>query len=189
MPRLHLVRHGHAAASWTDHLDPGLDDAGRAQAKAVAVDLARVLSARPVWSSPLLRTQETAAPLAAAWTTTIALDPAFGEIPSPSVDPGERGAWLASAMVSRWTDLGPAVDAWRQRLLDAVHAATGDVVVFTHFVAINAVVGAAEGRPEVMVFAPANGSVTVVDVDRGAGGGAPSLSVAARGSEATPEVG
>jgi broad specificity phosphatase PhoE len=185
LPRLHLVRHGRAAASWTDHLDPGLDDAGVAQAGSVARELGASLSCRPIWSSPLLRTQETAAPLAAAWSTTIALASAFGEVPSPSQDPGERGAWLASAMVSRWSDLGPVVEVWRSRLLAAVGEVAEDIVVFTHFVAINAVVAAAEDRAEVMVFAPANASVTVIDADPDSG----ALTVVARGSEAAPEVG
>ncbi len=184
MPRLHLVRHGHAAAGWTDHLDPGLDDVGAAQARAVAGELSESLSPRPIWSSPLLRAQQTAAPLAEAWSTTIALVPAFGEIPSPSADIGERGAWLASAMVSRWSDLGATVDGWRARLVEAVHGVADDAVVFTHFVAINAVVAAAEDRPEVMVFAPANGSVTVVDLDPQDR----SLTVVRRGGEAAPEV-
>ncbi|WP_421120447.1 histidine phosphatase family protein [Aquihabitans daechungensis] len=184
MPRLHLVRHGRAAASWTDHLDPGLDETGAEQARSVARDLGSSLAPRAIWSSPLLRTQETAAPLAAAWSTTIALSPAFGEVPSPSADPGERGAWLASAMVSRWSDLGPAVEVWRSRLLAAVGDAAEDIVVFTHFVAINAVVAAVEDRPEVMVFAPANGSITVIDT------GPPSgrLTVVDRGAEAAPEI-
>ncbi len=150
----------------------------------VARDLGTDLSPRPIWSSPLLRTQETAAPLAAVWSSTIALSPAFGEVPSPSADPGERGAWLASAMVSRWSDLGPAVEAWRARLLAAVGDVAEDIVVFTHFVAINAVVSAAEGRDEVMVFTPANGSVTVIDTDPASG----RIVLIDRGSEATPEV-
>ena len=185
MPRLHLVRHGRAASAWTDHLDPGLDETGRAQAAAVAERLGAGLDPQPIWSSPLRRTQQTAAPLAAAWSSAVALLPSFGEVPSPSEDPAERGAWLASAMVSRWTDLGPGVDRWRDRLLAAVRSVEHDAVVFTHFVAINAVVGAASDRPEVLVFAPANGSVTVVDVDATSG----VLAVVEHGAEATPEVG
>jgi len=57
--------------------------------------------------------------------------------------------------------------------------------VFTHFVAINAIVGEALGRSEVMVFAPANASVTVIDVSREEG----TVAVVELGSEATPEVG
>lgn len=185
MPRLHLVRHGRSEAAWADHLDPGLHADGRVQAEAVAEALARDVAPVAIWSSPLLRTQQTAAPLAARWSRTIVITPAFGEIPSPSTDPADRKAWLASAMVSRWTDLGPVVDRWRSRLLDAVHGVSEDAVVFTHFVAINALVGAAEGRSEVVVTAPAYTSVTVVDVDPGTG----DLTVVQRGSEATPEVG
>lgn len=185
MPRLHLVRHGRAAAAWAEHLDPGLDALGRAEA-AEAADLLRdALPVQPVWASPKLRTQQTAAPLAALWATEVVPAPAFTEIPSPSDDPHERERWLSSAMVSRWTDLGPEVGRWRSTLLDAVGAIEHDVVVFTHFVAVNAVVGAAEGRPEVVVCVPATGSVTAVDVDRTTG----ALAVVRRGREATPRVG
>ena len=76
-------------------------------------------------------------------------------------------------------------EVWRSRLLAAVGEVAEDIVVFTHFVAINAVVAAAEDRAEVMVFAPANASVTVIDADPDSG----ALTVVARGSEAAPEVG
>jgi broad specificity phosphatase PhoE len=185
MPRLHLVRHGRSEASWADHLDPGLRDEGRAQAEAVADELAGRIDPVPIWSSPLLRTQQTAAPLAERWSATIGLAPAFGEIPSPSTDPKERSAWLQSAMVSRWSDLGPVIDEWRSRLLAAVRGATEDAVVFSHFVAINAVVGAAEARPEVVVFLPGCTSITQVEVDPTTG----AITIVERGIEAVPEVG
>lgn len=185
MPRLHLVRHGHAAAGWADHVDPGLDAVGAAQAEAVAARLAGELAVRPIVSSPLLRTQQTAAPLARRWSSTIELAGPFGEIPSPSSDPAERAAWLESVMVSRWSDLGPLVGSWRDRLVAATQAVPVDTIVFTHFVAINALVAAAEGRPETVVFLPANASVTLLDVDAGSG----ALTVVRRGEEATPEVG
>lgn len=185
MPRLHLVRHGHASAGWTEHPDPGLDAVGEAQAASVAARLAAELAPQPIISSPLLRTQQTAAPLARRWSSTIELAGAFGEIPSPSPDPAERGAWLDAVMVSRWSDLGPMVGSWLDRLLDATRAVSVDVVVFTHFVAINAVVAAAQGRPETVVFLPANASVTVIDVDARRG----ALTVVRLGEEATPEVG
>ena len=38
--KLYLVRHGHAAAGWGDHPDPGLDALGRAEAEAMAERLA-----------------------------------------------------------------------------------------------------------------------------------------------------
>ena len=63
MARIHLVRHGKAAASWAEDFDPGLDGLGKAQAKDVAQALAH-LGPLDVIASPLLRTQETAKPLA-----------------------------------------------------------------------------------------------------------------------------
>ena len=76
-------------------------------------------------------------------------------------------------------------EVWRSRRLCRDRAVAEDIVVSTHFVAINAVVAAAEDRDEVMVFAPANASVTVIDADPDSG----ALTVVARGSEAAPEVG
>ena len=59
---LYLIRHGKPAAAWGDDDDPGLDETGRAQAKAVAETLmALPESKRPrsVVSSPLRRCRET----------------------------------------------------------------------------------------------------------------------------------
>ena len=48
-------------------------------------------------------------------------------------------------------------------MLDFVTGLERDAVVFTHFVAINAVVGAALERDDVYLFKPANTSITVID--------------------------
>ncbi|HEY3101908.1 MAG TPA: histidine phosphatase family protein, partial [Methylomirabilota bacterium] len=54
--RLYLVRHGKAAASFSEARDPGLDDAGAAQAEAMAERLAP-LGPLPIITSPLRRTR------------------------------------------------------------------------------------------------------------------------------------
>lgn len=162
--RLHLVRHGHAAAGWGEDLDPGLDDVGRAQ----AVDLAERLGdigPMPIVSSPLQRAQQTAAPLAEQWGVEPVVESAVGEIPSPTTDLAQRSAWLRDALRGRWVDLGPGVIAWRSQLIATLAALPDDTVVFTHFVAINAVVAAASGSDELIVFAPANASRTVLDIN------------------------
>ena len=143
------------------------------------------LAPRRLISSPLRRATETAAPLAAAWGRSVTIDPAFGEIPSPTPDLAQRQVWLSSALASHWTDLGDDIAAWRQTLLDAAGAIDEDTVVFTHFVAINAVVAQATADSAVTVFLPANASVTEISVDPGTG----ARRVAALGSEATPELG
>lgn len=185
MARLHLVRHGHAAAGWGDEPDPGLDDRGRAEASAVGASLAGALTVRRLVSSPKARAQETAGPLARTWAAPVEVDPAYGEIPSPEGDVASRKAWLSSALASRWDDLGPDVDRWRAALLAAVRATEVDTVAFTHFVAINAVVAAATADDAVTVFLPANASVTELEVDAATA----TVRVVSLGSEAPPEVG
>jgi probable phosphoglycerate mutase len=68
--RLILIRHGQTMANTTHTLDtappgPPLSDAGRAQAEALAAELAGE-PIEAIWVSNTLRTHETAAPLAAA---------------------------------------------------------------------------------------------------------------------------
>ncbi len=64
MPRITMVRHGQAAAGFSDDLDPGLSALGREQADAAAAALAPI-GPQPIIASPLRRCRETAAPLAA----------------------------------------------------------------------------------------------------------------------------
>jgi broad specificity phosphatase PhoE len=63
MPRLYLVRHGRAAATFAEAADPGLDALGRSQAEAVAEKLAAI-GPIALLSSPLARARETSEPLA-----------------------------------------------------------------------------------------------------------------------------
>ena len=96
MPTILLVRHGQAAAGFGSHRDPGLDDVGRAQAEATASELAaRFEEPVPIYSSPLKRAQETAAPLARRWGSEVILEPRVAEIPSPTEDLRERGSVVA----------------------------------------------------------------------------------------------
>ena len=68
MPIVNLVRHGRAAAGFEGHLDPGLDAVGRSQAEAAAVALAQEFKTPvPIYTSPLARARDTAAPLAERW--------------------------------------------------------------------------------------------------------------------------
>jgi broad specificity phosphatase PhoE len=165
VPRLHLVRHGRAAAGWGAHPDPGLDPVGLAQAEAVADRLAP-LGPLDLVTSPMRRTRETAAPLARRWGTDPRVEPDVGEIPGPPRgDAGGRSAWLAAAMASTWPERPAGERAWRDRVVATLLALPADAVVVTHFVAVNVAVGAATGDDRVMCFRPANASVTVVDTD------------------------
>ena len=163
MSTLYLVRHGKAAAGWGDDLDPGLDDTGRAQAEAMA----QTLSSRgplPLVTSPLRRTRETAAALERAWNVTAAVEPAVGEIESPTGELSERDAWLRALMQGSWRD-APDLDGWRRGVIAALRSMQEDTVVVTHFVAINVAVGHASADDRVVCFMPDNCSVTVLRND------------------------
>lgn len=161
MPTILLVRHGQAAAGFGSHRDPGLDDVGRAQAEAVAEELAARFEAPvPIYSSPLKRAQETAAPLARRWGSEVILEPRVAEIPSPTEDLRERALWLRGMMAGKWTDLPEELLRWRQELIDCVLGFETDAVVFCHFIAINVVAGAAMGAQKLIVFRPDNASLT-----------------------------
>ena len=163
MPTIVMVRHGRAAAGFGSHRDPGLDDVGRAQAEAAADELAaRFEEPVPIYSSPLMRAQETAVPLARRWGSEVILEPRVAEIPSPTKDLRERARWLQGVMAGKWTDLPEELLRWRQEMIDCVLGFETDTVVFCHFIAINVVVGAATGAEELIVFRPDNGSVTEV---------------------------
>lgn len=162
--RLYLVRHGRAAASWGEHHDPGLDEVGRAQADAAAARLAP-LGPLPIVTSPLRRTRETAAAFARVWGTTAEVEPSVGEVPSPTDDLDGREAWLVGVLAGRWDDVDDALQGWRRSVVDTLVARRDDAVVVTHYVAINAAVGAATADDRVVCFHPDNCSVTVLDTD------------------------
>jgi broad specificity phosphatase PhoE len=179
--RILLVRHARPEANWHEHPDSPLDATGRAQATALADDLART-GPRPLLCSPTLRTRETAAPLAARWGVEPEVVPAVGEIPSPTDDVDLRGAWLREVLQGTWDGVDEPVARWRDDLLAALIALRDATIVVSHFVAINAAVGAATGNERIIAFRPDHCSRTVLDVD-GSG-----LRLVELGHERTTEV-
>lgn len=175
-----LVRHGEAAAGWGDHPDPGLSDLGQRQADAVAAHL-KAAGARAAIKSPMRRCQETAAAFEQLMGIEAPVEPRVSEIETP-LGLGDRAAWLKSVMAGRWDEAGHDFTPWRQAALDAVSALPDGSVVFSHFIAINAIAGLLEGREEVIVFRPGHCSVTRLERsgDR--------LKVAEWGSEAATRV-
>jgi broad specificity phosphatase PhoE len=164
--RVHLVRHGRASAGWDTDLDPGLDDVGRSQAEETARRLA-TLEPIAIVSSPLRRCQETAAFLGQLWhDAPIRIEPRVAEIPSPQgLAMEERVPWLRTVMAGSWTDLDQEYQNFRRTVVDCVAGLAKDTVVFSHFIAINVVIGACLGDDRVVIDSLDNASVTVVDVD------------------------
>jgi broad specificity phosphatase PhoE len=155
-----LVRHGEAAASWEESSDPGLSELGHQQAEVAAALLAREITVKTqIWSSPLRRAVETAAPLAKSMRHVVRVDEAFREIPAP-VPLAQRQTWLRQFMQQQWHEQSEDLLAWRSEALKQLLMLQQPAVVFTHFLVINAVVGQVLDRDETLCFWPANGSIT-----------------------------
>lgn len=153
-----LIRHGAAAAAWSEARDPGLSDEGRAHAAAVAAHFAGQPPRRLV-TSPLARARETAQPLATAWQRTATIEERVREIPS-NVPMEERKAWLYSIMASTWPAVDASLHAWRDDAARAVLDFNQDTLVFTHFMVINAIVALATQDERLVCFEPDYGSIT-----------------------------
>ena len=164
MRRVILVRHGEAAAGWGDDLDPGLSELGHAQARHVAESL-KPLGPLPVFTSPLLRCRETAAPIAAQWKVVPTIEPDVGEIQAPDHDLATRGPWLTTVLGREWPDMPADQQAWRAAVIAYLLALSEDCVVVTHFVAINVAIGAAMVDDRVVCRRVGNCSTTMLESD------------------------
>jgi broad specificity phosphatase PhoE len=137
-----------------------------------------------VFSSPLRRCRETARPYADLIGVAVEVDERFGEIPTPSaLSQDERGPWLRAAFQGRWTEIKGDLDydAWR-KAAGAALAERAGCAVFSHFVAINAVLSSITGEERVLSFRPDHASISTFDVSAGR------LSLIERGPEAATQV-
>lgn len=165
MTRLFLIRHGEPEASWGGAIDdPGLSESGHGQALAACAVL-REKPVRALLTSPMRRCLETAEPFKTASGLQPLVEPRVSEVSSP-VDVADRRAWLHAnfpwndGAAMHWDEIDPGLSAWRDDLLSCVSALSADSAIFSHFVAINALVGAALGRTETIVFRPDYASIT-----------------------------
>jgi broad specificity phosphatase PhoE len=162
MPKIYLVRHGKAERGWGEEKDPGLSDLGRMQADSMARTMVP-LGPMPVFASPMSRTRQTAAPLARLWNLTPKIEPRVSEIPTPDEPEADRPQWLKTVMSDKWPNLNRDLNAWRREVIATLCDFNRDVVVVSHFIAINAAVGEALGDNRVVIFKPDNASITVIE--------------------------
>ncbi|MEH6488396.1 histidine phosphatase family protein [Hyphomonas oceanitis] len=177
---IYLVRHGEAAATWGDHPDPGLSELGQKQAEAVA-DILIEAGASTAVCSPMLRCRETVLPFERRMGLVAQVAPEVSEIDTPD-DVGDRVTWLRTLMSGDWDAGSHDFTAWRKAMLAFVSGLPGETVVFSHFVAINALVGLIDQDSRVVVFRPGHCSVTRLKRQNGV------LSVAEYGSESATRV-
>jgi broad specificity phosphatase PhoE len=172
MRRIVLIRHGEPEHGWGEADDPGLSARGHAQAAAAAEALSALAPLRIV-TSPMRRCRETAAPYAARLGAEASVEPRVSEVATPA-GIADRRAWLAHSFPWRagvaptlWSALPPSLWAWRADVLSAPVGWEADCAVFTHFIAINTLAGAALGRPETIVCRPDHTSITELTIDDG----------------------
>jgi broad specificity phosphatase PhoE len=77
----------------------------------------------------------------------------------------ERVTWLRKLMGGSWHDASRDLAMWREDCIATVAAIPADTVIFSHYVAINVIAGAATSDDRVVVFSPDNCSVTVFETD------------------------
>lgn len=177
---IYLIRHGEPAGSYGVHPDPGLTELGRRQAFAAAEALAAA-GAKSAVTSPLARSRETAAQFEKLMETHARIEAGVGEVITP---PGieDRAGWLRGVMAGTYTEAGAELQAWRRSVLAAVEKLPDETAVFSHFIAINALVGLLVGDDRVVVFRPGHASITKLARTRG------KLQVVELGAEAATVV-
>lgn len=158
---IYLIRHGEPAGSYGAHPNPGLTELGARQAFAAAEILAEAGAKRAI-TSPLARSRETAAQFEKLMETHARIETGVGEIVTP---PGLEGrvTWLKGIMAGTWTEAGPDLMAWRQNVLAAVEKVPDETAIFSHFIAINALVSLLSNDDRVVVFKPGHASITKLD--------------------------
>jgi len=186
--RIALVRHGRALAGWDTAVDPGLDQLGYSQASAAATKLENIFAGQEVEivSSPLLRCRQTAQVFADKRKTAdkaeiqVQVSQDVAEIPSPEgVSMAERVEWLRTAMQGTWADLGGEYVTFRDRVVGFVRSLQVDTVIFSHFIAINAVIGSLTNDDRLVIRSLDNCSITLLELDSSG-----ALNIAQSGHEA-----
>lgn len=120
--RLILIRHGQTTSNVGHHLDTGepgasLTDLGREQARALPAALAAT-TIEAIYASTLLRTQQTAAPLAAALGLEVGIRAGLREIPAGTLEMANDEASIEAYLSVAF--------GWADGATDAIIAGTGE---------------------------------------------------------------
>lgn len=157
-----LARHGRTAANaegrLLGRLDPALDEAGFAQAAALA-RVPAVAAARRVVCSPLLRARQTAEALGLPVTVDerwVEID--YGPLDGMRLSDVPRSVWASWSVDPSWrpeggeslTDVGARVVSACEALVE--EAAADDIVVVSHVSPLKAALGWALGAGDGVAF-------------------------------------
>lgn len=162
MTKIYLVRHGEAAANWGEDLDPPLSEKGQQQAKLATESLIKLIpdmTAIKCISSPIKRAHETARFFSDNQGKAISIESRVAEIPSPTHELKARMPWLMQVMKSQWSELSSELAQWRLDCIDYVLSLEKDSVIFSHYIAINVLIGHCNQDDRVISYNPDNCSI------------------------------
>ncbi|WP_444921464.1 histidine phosphatase family protein [Microbulbifer sp. CnH-101-G] len=181
MIKILLVRHGEAAKG-PSIADPTLTTLGQRQASLLAQNLPGDTCLKLV-SSPKLRAQQTAQPVAERWGQVITLESRVSEIPTPKgISLQQRLPWLRSLLTQNWDPSNKQQKEWREGIIDYLLGVHEDTMVFCHFMVINSVVAHILEDSKVQQFRPDYTSITELRLTKG------SLDLVQLGSERTTKI-
>jgi broad specificity phosphatase PhoE len=163
-----LVRHGEAASSWSQHLDPGLSPDGIIQARNVSQEFSEEFSSYELLSSPKSRAIETMEPISLKQNRDFAINNNFIEIPSSNIANEEKPAWLKKVFEAPLDELPDAVKTWRHDLIYWLESYTGNAIVTTHFMVINVLASYLTKQNTIAYFHPGYTSRTEIWLENGA---------------------
>ncbi|MCO1334580.1 histidine phosphatase family protein [Microbulbifer sp. OS29] len=165
MAKIFLVRHGEADKG-VNVPDPALTELRHKQSESLANKLSTQEKIHLI-SSPKLRAQQTAKPLADLWDVKVVIEDAVTEIPAPQGLPlGQRLTWIRTFLDSDWDQIDQQQSAWRRRINDFLATISKDTIVFCHFMVINSVVAHLRGHQKVKQFRPDYTSITELHNNR-----------------------
>ncbi|WP_444930226.1 histidine phosphatase family protein [Microbulbifer sp. SSSA002] len=181
MARILLIRHGEAAKG-TYISDPTLTDRGYRQAKELALKLS-TLDRGQLISSPKLRAQQTAEPLAEAWKQEVIIESTVTEIPTPKgIAQTQRLSWIRTLLDGNWDSSDKTQKNWRDGIIKYLESRSEDTIIFCHFMVINSVVAHLQKQQKVRQFNPDYTSITEIH-NRGG-----QLHLVALGDEKSSEI-
>ena len=67
--------------------------------------------------------------------------------------------WLMNVMQEEWQNLSPLLNDWRQACIDYIGSLQHDSVIFSHYIAINVIIGHCQKSDKVITYHPDNCSI------------------------------
>ncbi|WP_226645869.1 histidine phosphatase family protein [Microbulbifer variabilis] len=166
MIKILLARHGEAAKG-PSISDPTLTTLGHRQASLLAQSLPRDTYLELV-SSPKLRAQQTAQPLAEKWGQIITIESRVSEIPTPKgISLQQRLPWLRSLLTQNWDPNNRQQKKWRNEIISYLLSIHEDTIVFCHFMVINSVIAHILEDSKIQQFRPDYTSITELRLTKG----------------------